>query len=444
MDEQQTTLYPLVEHPLRAALSEEIRARPYEILNSPLRGTYLASLSGENGGPAERAHVVNLCSIFNVDPPHETDSYFSATFKTDEGEIRFRWERHTEFSTYFFHMQAKPDCTNPFENPVIRLLPIDWLTSIPGKIMVATHLALEKPKTPERSIDEISNFFGGNTIAGSFMSRGRAKVWTDFRFHADGFGRHLICDIDLDGRSAGRMIQRLLEINTYRMLSMLALPEARSARPAISDAEQRLSVIVQKFSAIGSIQVERELLRELSDIAARMENISAKISYRMASTRAYYELVKRRVEDIHEERIPGIQPPGEFVNRRLIPAMDTCFSVERRLDEISKRIIRATDLLRTRVDVTLEEQNRDLLSSMNRRAQMQIRLQQTVEGLSVVAISYYLTGLVVYAAKGAHAAGLMIDYDLAGGVAFPIILVAVWLSIRRVRRAIIKTDDMDT
>ncbi|MDH3335525.1 MAG: DUF3422 domain-containing protein, partial [Rhodospirillaceae bacterium] len=258
-----------------------------------------------------------------------------------------------------------------------------------------------------------------------------------------GFGRHLICDMNLDGRSAGRMIQRLLEINTYRMFAMLALPEARSARPAISDAEQRLSVIVQKFSATGSIQDERELLKELSELAAKMENISANLSYRMGSTRAYYELVKRRVADIHEERIPGIQPPAEFVNRRLIPAMDTCFSVENRLSQVSERIIRATDLLRTRVDVTLEEQNRDLLSSMNRRAQMQIRLQQTVEGLSVVAISYYLTGLVVYAAKGIKAAGVHIDSDLAGGVAFPIILVAVWLSIRNIRRAIIKTDDMD-
>lgn len=443
MNEKETTLYPLVEHPLRGDLSDEIRARPYEILVSPLRGSYLAALSGENGWAAEKAHVAKLCSVFGIAEPKEWGSHFSTTLKTSEGEIKFRWERHTEFSTYFFHMQAKPDCTNPFENPVIRLLPVDWLTAIPGKILVATHLALEKPKTPERGIDEISKLFGGNTIAGSFMSRGRAKVWTDFLFHADGFGRHLICDINLDGRSAGRMIQRLLEINTYRMFAMLALPEARSARPAISDAEQRLSVIVQKFSAMGSIQAERELLRELSDIAARMENISAKISYRMASTRAYYELVKRRVEDINEERIPGIQPPGEFVNRRLIPAMDTCFSVERRLSEISKRIIRATDLLRTRVDVTLEEQNRNLLSSMNRRARMQIRLQQTVEGLSVVAISYYLTGLTVYAAKGAHAAGVMVNADLVGGIAFPIILVSVWLAIRNVRRAIIKTDDMD-
>ena len=162
------------------------------------------------------------------------------------------------------------------------------------------------------------------------------------------------------------------------------------------------------------------------------------MSYRLAATKAYYDLVKRRVEEVNEERIAGMQPPAEYVNRRLIPAMDTCDNVASRFKDISRRIARATDLLRTRVDVTMEEQNRDLLESMDRRAKIQLRLQETVEGLSVVAISYYLTGLILYMAKGIKAFGIPINADIAAGVSFPIVLIAVWFGVKRLRHAITK------
>ena len=89
--------------------------------------------------------------------------------------------------------------------------------------------------------------------------------------------------------------------------------------------------------------------------------------------------------------------------------------------------------------MALEEQNRDLLESMDSRARLQLRLQETVEGLSVVAISYYLVGLVAYGAKSAKALGLPVDADITTGVSLPVIILVVWYAMRRFRRKITKT-----
>ena len=137
-------------------------------------------------------------------------------------------------------------------------------------------------------------------------------------------------------------------------------------------------------------------------------------------------------------RVEGFQTISEFMDRRLAPAMRTCESVAERQERLSARLMRAANLLRTRVDVALEGQNRDLLASMNRRARLQLRLQQTVEGLSVVAISYYLLSLIGYLARAVTAAGVPLEVDLAVGLAVLPVAALVWFGVRRVRRRVTK------
>ena len=146
--------------------------------------------------------------------------------------------------------------------------------------------------------------------------------------------------------------------------------------------------------------------------------------------------MRRRIEELREERIEGIQTIAEFMDRRLAPAMRTCESVGERLEACATRLGRVSALLRARVEVALEAQNRDLLASMDRRARLQLRLQQTVEGLSVAAITYYVVGLIAYAAKAAHGVGLTLDPDLAAGLAVIPAALAVWWGVRRIRRGL--------
>ncbi|MGH6976503.1 MAG: DUF3422 family protein, partial [Stellaceae bacterium] len=99
-------------------------------------------------------------------------------------------------------------------------------------------------------------------------------------------------------------------------------------------------------------------------------------------------------------------------------------------ESLSERVARASDMLRTRIDVTLAAQNRDLLLSMNRRARLQLRLQQTVEFFSIAAITYYGAGLVGDVAHGAAVLGFAVDEPLAVAISVPVIggllLVGLW------------------
>jgi uncharacterized membrane-anchored protein len=153
------------------------------------------------------------------------------------------------------------------------------------------------------------------------------------------------------------------------------------------------------------------------------------------------------VQELREERVEGLQTIDEFLERRLAPAMRTCEAVMARLETLSARIARAGELLRTRVDVALEAQNSDVLRSMNRRAKMQLRLQQTVEGLSIAAISYYLVGLVGlvgYAAKAAKTTGLSLDVDIVTGLSIPVVVGLVGAALWRLRRQVARDADLHT
>ncbi|MFQ5774726.1 MAG: DUF3422 family protein [Kiloniellaceae bacterium] len=426
----------LRDHPLRHALTQELHARPFARIEAPQRVTHLAMLSGEGAAEAERSHVARLCARFGAAAPGPEATHFMV----DLGPLRFKWERHTEFSTYTFFQRpdaAEPEASSPpFDAPAIAQVPKDWLRALPGDLLVGIHLAMVPRATPPRTLEALAQLFGSDNIAGSLVSGGAASVWMDFTIHDDGFGRILVHDRDLRPRQAGRLVQRLLEIETYRMMALLALPVARRFGAELTEARDRLTGIVGQIQAISSLEDERRLLENLTELSAQIEGVAASAVYRFGAARAYYALVRRRVEELREARIEGLQTIHEFLDRRLAPAMRTCEAVADRLARITDRISRTGELLRTRVDIQLEAQNSALLRSMNRRARLQLRLQQTVEGLSVAAISYYLVGLVGYAAKAAKAAGAPLEADLVAGLAIPVVVGLVAYGVWRLRRSI--------
>jgi uncharacterized membrane-anchored protein len=199
-------------------------------------------------------------------------------------------------------------------------------------------------------------------------------------------------------------VQRLLEIETYRMMALIALPLVQEHGQQISLIEEETAKIARSMSEIAGLDHTRAMLSRLSRLSADVEGITARVSYRLDATRAYFALVRRRIERLREERLERLQTIDEFMERRLAPAMQTCETAARRLDSLSRRLARASDLLRTQVDVGLQEQNRDLLLSMDRRARLQSRLQRTLEVISMVALTYYLAVLLTTILKAVQAA----------------------------------------
>jgi uncharacterized membrane-anchored protein len=419
-------------HPLRLALADEFHARPHEALVAPLRATHLAVLvDGEQRG-RERAHVAALCEAHGANPPAPDAIHFSAEL----GDVRLRWERHNEFSSYtFFRQGAGPA---HFGEPAGAGVGGDWIESIPGRTLVAVHAEVLERVAPMPGASEISAAFGGNYVVGANVGDAAAAAFTDFRVHADGFGRLLVVDRSLSRFQAGRTLQRLFEIETYRMMALLALPAAREIAPQLRDMERELAAVANALAADAG--GDEALLEQLTRLAARLESVIGGSRFRFGATHAYHDLVNARIRELRESRLPGTQTLEEFMARRLTPAMDTCESTARRLLELSERVAQASGLLSTRVDVARERQNQELLASMERRARLQLRLQETVEGLSVAAITYYLVGLVAYAAKALKATGQAVDPDLASGLAIPVVAVLAALGVRYVRRRIARDE----
>jgi len=221
-------------------------------------------------------------------------------------------------------------------------------------------------------------------------------------------------------------------------MSLLGLPIARQLNPAITQIENDLAVLNQRIADIQSEDDERSLLSELSQLAAKIEQHRSDTNFRFSATNAYHDLVGDRLHQLHESHMDGVQSLQEFLDRRLSPGIKTCQSVRDRLEDLSRRIHRTTSLLRTRVELSIEAQNQTLLTSMNRRGHLQLRLQQTVEGLSVVAIGYYILSLMGYAFDASKAFGLPINKEITTGIAMPIVLGAVYLAMHRIRKRLTK------
>jgi uncharacterized membrane-anchored protein len=421
------------DHPERFGLAEEVHARPPEPLEAPARLTYLAVLVEAEERSREAAHLYWLCERYAVTPPPAGATQFSARF----GPVRLKWERHGEFSAYT--VIAGEPVVPPFAQPAAALLPADWLAEVPGITVMCGHALLLAAGDAAPSEAELATYFGSHIVIGAQIADGAGYVFTDFRLREDGATRFVILDRSFTTRQAGRTAQRLFEIEAYRMLALLALPIARRQSPRIVAIEKSLALLTDGIAREEGAADEK-LLTELTRLAAEVESGLAASQFRFGACRAYSDLVRTRIADLREQRLPGLQTIGEFMARRFEPAVATCATVSQRLHDLSERVSQASSLLSTRVDIARERQNQALLASMDRRAKLQLRLQQTVEGLSVAAIVYYAVGLVGYVAKGAKAAGLPLDAELVTGVAVPVLLVAaVWL-LRRVRRRIARDD----
>lgn len=418
------------DHPQRRALNDEVHARPPEPLAAPLRASYVALLGDVAQREAALDAVRDLARQFGAAAlPEPGASHYSADF----GAFRLRWERHGEFTRC---MVVAPGCgDDPFAEPATAALPPGWLAAMPGEVAAAVHAALVPAgEGPAPDLDDLSaRHFAGNQLIGGGIVGGRGEAFTDFRIHADGFGRLLVRDHGMTPWQAGRMLQRLFEIETYRILALLAFPVAKELAPFLSGQERALSEVANALIGAGEAD-EAQLHERLTRLAAEIESREAATLFRFGAAAAYYDLVRRRIVELRETRIEGLPTFGEFTDRRLAPAIATCAAVARRQEALSARVARVTQLLSTRVEITRERQAFAVLASMDRRARLQLRLQQTVEGLSVAAITYYMVGLVGYAAKALKAGGVWrVEPDVAVGVAVPVVAALVAFGLHRVR-----------
>ncbi len=420
----------LTVHPDLDELYGELHSRPSQLLDVPLRASHVAMISTQHEIAESREHLARLAKRYSATAPVPDTSFYHQSF----GGFDLRWEKHTEF--YSLTIFSSGVSKQPFENPAFGLLPEDWVYALPGCLVAAAHAAMLGVASPEPTDEDLKLWFEGQLVVGSNITSNRAAAWTTFRRHRDGFCRYLVLDKGLSRFQAGRTLQRLLELETYRVMSLLSLPAARRLASETTQLDSELAEIMDRFMLSDSLEHERSLLADLSAIAATVERHRSTTNYRFGATRAYYRLVNEILADLREKRFAGRSSMAKFLERRLGPGVRTCFAMQDRLENLSRRVGRAGELLQARINVAIETQNQSLLETMNRRSGMQLRLQQTVEGLSVAAISYYSVALLKILFDSLAELGVPIKPEFATGVALPVVIGAVWYLVRRIRRRI--------
>ena len=435
------------------SFKDELHARPYIKLSNNLRTFHFAYLLKENDEKKSWVYLDKFLS--NIDfqrLPKEVSKYWVAEGK----DLIIRYECHTEFIslTLIYPNKIENDNKNKpklFDENFLRLLPIEFLKNFPGEHFLSSWIEMLPSKSNFKPID-IEKFFYHDNFAGSNVAEDGANVFMSFKsdrtnFLGSGFRRVFIQNKNLRTRRTGRLLQRIVELETYQVLSLLGLPQVRTETKNLSNLEKQITEITKSVSKTAKNNLDKKAIRypdyqkdlnELSYVVAKIEEIDSSTNYRLSATSAYYKLVEQRIKDLREIRLESFQTNNEFLSRRLQPAIRTSEAFSRRLESLATRAQRADNLVRTQIEMGVQIQNKDLLKSMELRARAQLRLQETVESLSIVAITYYIVGLLSILVDPINFDLTYLSKELFLASCVPIVLILIWYVAKTVRKKINK------
>ncbi|MBK0328690.1 DUF3422 domain-containing protein [Rhodobacteraceae bacterium F11138] len=426
---------PILDHPLRYRLANELHARPFPEMTACSKVVHLAVKQPKEAVSRDRAadlaHLTDLLDRHGAPHPQPGATHYSGRI----GRHVLKWEQHTEFVTYTAYTAYTDEAgRQSFDPAAFQVFPEDWLEQAPGERITSAMLHIA-PRPDAAVIDaSLAEWFVPESLAVAEVLDKTTVIGGDFRIDPAGHQRFAVfVDPTLDPRRIGRLVQHLCEIETYKAMSMLGFARVRALSGQLSDLDNQLTELMIEMT--GGETPAGVTLPQLLSISAELETMAARTSFRFGATGAYEAIVNQRISVLRETRFMGRQTFGEFMMRRYEPAMRTVKSTETRLQTLADRAIRAGDLLRTRVDVERSAQNQALLASMDRRADLALRLQHTVEGLSVVAISYYAVSLAGYLLYPLTMATGLSKGMLTALVTLPVVAL-VWFAIRRIRRKI--------
>ncbi|MCK6426723.1 MAG: DUF3422 domain-containing protein [Burkholderiaceae bacterium] len=444
---------------LRILLHNEVHARPSARIRLPALVVFVALLNEGVTREQECAHLRALPGQDGLTLADLDDNFLRLRLGSPADAAggaasppagTLKWERHSEFTRYVLVQPLPEHAGLGAELPDLLdglIVPPAWLQGLPGRTVAAVLMAMvhHELDDPQAALALGQRWFGGRTVVASLMGnspsgRGHSIAVTNFRIRDDGFERMLV--IAPPGTSetrAGRISQRLLELEIYRLMALRGLPVAKALAPVLARAEADLAETTAQLEA--REVSETDLLDRLIHVAARIERANAEHGYRFSATEAYHGIVRQRIAELRERPIPGTQTLGEFMQRRLSPAIATVGATAQRLAALSQRIERSSALLRTRVDIATEQQNQQLLERLTRGQRLQLNLQSTVEGLSIAAISYYVVSLLFYVGKALKSAGLPLNPELAAGALIPLVLWSVWKATQRIHARLHAADD---
>ena len=410
------------EHPFRRQVIEEMHLRRWPPLTAPGSMIQVMRIVATEEREEERAQLRAALGV--------TSETINPDARHISGELApgltFTYERHTEGSSVAIFI-------SPNVADADRAAARSWVENLPGLVVRATEISLVADKdAAEELIPEIG-LRRIDTV--SCRTDDGVCFWSDYLLHENGFGRLIVAACGADPATLSRRVRQVQELGNYRNLALLGLPAVREQWPELDEIERKLRAFAQSVSDPNTR--DDALLEDVSNLSLELATLNNAIGYRLDATKAYATLVSERLEDLGASPVPDFQSLTDFIRRRFLPAERTCAAHYARLQHLTNRAADVTALLRARIETRIENQNALLLKSMERRATMQLRLQQLVEGLSIVAISYYAIGLLAYMLKGAAHVMPIDDLELVIGLAVPVVMLVIWQAMRIAKRRVI-------
>ncbi|MEO0328623.1 MAG: DUF3422 domain-containing protein [Pseudomonadota bacterium] len=416
---QQKNLNNWTFHPARNDLIAEAHARP--ALQIP--------------GPAEIIHIAFRCK------QEIAYQFFDALVKGDKGDdpmprhltgtirgVRVKLERHTEFMSCSLFQdlgaEEKPGSLDEILQDVFPINQVEIFTLIRLRIVKTARDMVRRLPIEDRA-------YGGNLRHG-------IEVRSTFKPDEAGFINFIVLGKSMTSDELGRRIQRLIEMETYRTMALLGLPKARSVSGKLTEIETELDMLTKQLrdSTDTSDLRDEDFFRKLSDLSERANLLVTETRYRFAASRAYFALFQQRVASLQEEKVGDVQTMSGFLRSRLEPAIATIESTGKRQQTLTEDLSRALSLLRTRIELSLNKGNQAVLKSMDKRHDQQLKISQAVEGLSIIAITYYAVGLVSHLLKAlAQQPWMPLSTTVLTAISVPLVFAFVWYTLRRARKS---------
>jgi uncharacterized membrane-anchored protein len=381
---------------LRSALHNEVLLRPPPRMGLPVQIACVVVRNAEVDIASECAHLAKLPGQKDLQP----EQLAALHLRVQAGPCTLRWERHTEFTRYTL-LRALPPSTLINDIPqqyVTQLLPEDnWLANVPGTALAAIHLIMlwgEPPHAVTRATAYDHWFAEGAAVASLMGNPTHACVVSDLAVQTDGFERLLV--IATPGMSeprAGRIAQRLLDLETYRVMAVQGLHAAQHLMPQVSLMESELAVVNGRLRNI--LVDNQALLDQLIPISTQLERHIADHRARFDASRVYADVMAQRLIELREKAAPETRTLTDLLQRRIAPAMATMEATAQRMTDLSGRIGQTTTLLQTRIHAVTEAQNRQVIASLRDTKLVAQKLQRTIAGLAIAVSAYFLVSLAL-------------------------------------------------
>lgn len=397
------------QHPDRQAIHDEAHARPPLSIKRDWGEVWHWALS--NG-------VDEASWPSAIDPTQRHQ-----LIKFDNGVLRF--ERHTEFFALTWAGTQAPDAE-------LSAL----ISACPGEQLAGARVIFDPQDEKQQSLFGYARVFGGTIVFDG------VRLATDFQLDGNGLVTYLVSGGFEDDFARGRIVKRLLDIETYRMAALLALPVVQKNINDLERLEHRSATAALELpsdndAALTDDAALKQSVSQLSSVLAELGELSERVRFRLAASQAYYDLVEDRLDSLKEQPVGQRQTLKGFIDHRLAPGIKTVTAFERRLTALSTQVANALALARTRLEMMIEIQNQALLQSMEERARQQVHLSQAVEGLSTAAITYYAIGLLTYVLKALPDSALATDSAIVA-IAIPVVALLVWWRTRKITRRIVR------